>query len=185
MRPRTITAIVAAGALWALLAVWVAWRPGRPLSDTSADASGAASARVTATEPVAFPSAVPRPAPWPAAASAPRAAASVVVPVASAVTELDEPKLMAELRPLVGKDPERALELARKGDARFPDGPDAAERSWIVVKSLTDVGRFAEARAEATRMVARFRGTSWEKDVFHHVLEQPAGPPPGAREENQ
>jgi hypothetical protein len=81
------------------------------------------------------------------------------------------------LRGLLGKDPAQAVALARQGNLLYPSGSDAAERSWILVKSLTDLGKFDEARAEAREMVARHRGTRWADDVYRHVLQRPPGPP--------
>lgn len=82
-------------------------------------------------------------------------------------------------REQLGKDPTLALRLARAGNQRFPASPEAAERAWIVVKSLTDMGAFDEARVEARAMVDRYRHSSWALDVARHVLSHPPGPPAG------
>ncbi len=80
---------------------------------------------------------------------------------------------MKALQELLDKDPETALATARKDLARDPDGPDAAEQTWVVVKALTTTGRFDEARREAEAMVPKFRDTRWANDVEHHVLAHP------------
>jgi TolA-binding protein len=56
---------------------------------------------------------------------------------------------------------------------RDPDGPDAPERAWMIVKSLVDLQRFSEAKDEAQAMVNRYPGTSWAQDVQRHLLSNP------------
>ncbi|HEX4336386.1 MAG TPA: hypothetical protein VH062_10770 [Polyangiaceae bacterium] len=104
-------------------------------------------------------------------------------PVSQRKSFLDEPALMATLRRLESKDASISLRLAREGNARFPDGADAAERAWIVVKSLDTLRRFHEGRDEAELMVSRYPGTSWALDVERHTLIYPLDQP--SREEMQ
>jgi hypothetical protein len=87
-----------------------------------------------------------------------------------------EPSLMRELRELGETDPALSLRLAREGNDRFPGSADAAERGWIVVKSLVNMSRFDEARAEALTMVENYRGTWWAGDVERHLLINPLYP---------
>lgn len=103
-------------------------------------------------------------------------------PAATAAAELDESTQMVRLRDLLGKDPLLAVKLAREGNTKRPNSPFAAERGWIVVKSLTDMGMFDEARVEARMMVDRYRNTDWAIDVERHVLVHPPGPPEPATE---
>jgi hypothetical protein len=91
----------------------------------------------------------------------------------------DEASLMAKLRDLGTTDLELSLKLAREGNDRYPDSPDAVERTWFVCKSLTGLGRSEEARAEALRMVEKYPGTSFTNDVQRHVLFAPQFEPPG------
>ena len=56
---------------------------------------------------------------------------------------------------------------------RDPDGSDAAERYWVIVKSLAVEGRFEDAQREAAIMVPKYRGTRWADDVERHVLAHP------------
>lgn len=84
-----------------------------------------------------------------------------------------DPVAMKALQDLLDKDKEAALAEARAGLARDPNGPDAAERTWVVVKSLTGLGRLEEARREAEVMVPKYRGTWWANDVERHVLAHP------------
>lgn len=95
----------------------------------------------------------------------------------------DERALMVNLRALGTTAPDRALRLARAGNALFPNSPDAAERAWFVVKSLDSLGRFHEGRDEARMMVERYRGSSWAADVERHTLVYPLDQP--SREQMQ
>ncbi|MES1178331.1 MAG: hypothetical protein ABUL62_28680 [Myxococcales bacterium] len=95
----------------------------------------------------------------------------------------DERSIMSALRSLGPEDAERVLQLARAGNARFPNSPDAAERSWTIVKALTTLQRFHEARDEAQLTVQRYPGTTWAQDVERHLLVHPLDLP--SREEQQ
>lgn len=80
---------------------------------------------------------------------------------------------MMKLRSLAGQDPQQIIRLAREANARDPDGPNAPERAWMIVKSLTDQQRFSEAKDEAQTMVNRYPGTSWALDAQRHLLSNP------------
>lgn len=100
------------------------------------------------------------------------------VPAPSAApTALDEGSLMSKLRELRSSDPELTLELAREGNQRFPNSPDAAERSWFIVKSLSDLGRHDEARVEGRKLLERYRDTRWAEDVYRHLFVNPGTHP--------
>lgn len=141
-----------------------------------------------------------RAAATPTSPSTPEATAPVAVPVAAApvvtarvdaqpatapapAAEADEATLMKQLRALVHTAPEQALALARRGDALFPNSPDAPERAWSVVKSLDLLKRFHEAQAEARVMLRLYPDTPWTEDVERHVLLYPLDMP--SREEQQ
>lgn len=85
--------------------------------------------------------------------------------------------LIAELRALQGAAPLVALRLAREGNERFPNSPEAPERTWHIVKSLTDLGQFEEAREEAQRMMEQYPPSHWTADIKRHVLSHPPTPP--------
>jgi len=85
--------------------------------------------------------------------------------------------LMAKLRELRGSNPELTLQLAREAQARFKSGPDAAEQSWFVVKSLTDLGRHDEARVEGRRLIKDYPGTRWAEDAHRHLFVNPGTHP--------
>jgi len=89
----------------------------------------------------------------------------------------DEASLMAKIRELGSSDLELSLKLAREGNDRYPNSPDAVERTWFICKSLTGLGRSEEARSEALNMVEKYPGTSWTSDVQRHVLSNPEIPP--------
>jgi hypothetical protein len=89
------------------------------------------------------------------------------------LSRADEAALMEKLRSLAGSDPQQILRLAREANAKDPDSPGAAERAWMVVKSLVDLQRFSEAKDEAQTMVNRYPGTSWALDVQRHLLSNP------------
>lgn len=77
----------------------------------------------------------------------------------------DEAAFMQTLRELDANDPARALELARKGNERFPPGDAAAERGAIIARSLARLGRLSEARGEAERLVHDYPDTRWALEV--------------------
>lgn len=88
-----------------------------------------------------------------------------------------EASIMARLHELGETDPALSLELAREGNARYLQGPGAAERGWVICKSLTNLERFDEAREEAKKVVKQFPGTSWAMDVTAHILIHPGTHP--------
>ena len=86
---------------------------------------------------------------------------------------LDEAALMDTLRELGATDPNLTLQLAREGNQRFKESAGAAERSWFVVKALSDLGRHDEARLEGRALVDQYRETRWAEDVYRHLFVNP------------
>jgi hypothetical protein len=84
-----------------------------------------------------------------------------------------EAALLAKLHDVAAADPALSLRLAKEALARFPDSPDAPEFEWYVVRSLSNLARFDEARNEAHVMLKKYPGTSWSSDVQRHVLSNP------------
>ena len=130
---------------------------------------------VVATSPAAKLDAPPRSMP---AMPAPDTASKGVVlrrpPVGKdADVPFTETALLAKLHDLAASDPASSLRLAKEALARFPDSPDAPEFEWYVVRSLTNLQRFDEARDEARSMIKKYPGTSWSSDVQRHVLSNP------------
>ena len=108
----------------------------------------------TIEEPVTVASVAPsEPAPPPIGATAPAARLD------------DEGSLMSELRAVKDRDPKRALELARAGNQRFPNGAEAAERASIAIHALTALGFTSEARGEAEDMVNRYPDGPWVREI--------------------
>ncbi len=119
------------------------------------------------------PAAAPAPLPVRAREAPPTNAPPLTAPQ----PKLEEGLLMDELRQARTGDPERALVLAARANALFPNGEAAPERSWIVVRALEDLRRFHEARDAALAMRERYPGTSWTADVERHVLVYPLDQP--------
>ena len=86
---------------------------------------------------------------------------------------VNEAALMVRLRQLGETDPPLTLRLAREGNDRFPNSPDAPERAFIVVKSLVDMTRFKEAQAEARKMLKAYPNDPRTLDVERHLLSNP------------
>jgi hypothetical protein len=80
---------------------------------------------------------------------------------------------MQILRQLVDTDPQRAVDMARQANRRFPRSPDVPERSWIVVKGLANLKRFQEARDEARALVAKYPGNRFARDAERDLLVDP------------
>jgi hypothetical protein len=86
---------------------------------------------------------------------------------------VNEAALMVRLHQMGETDPPVSLRLAREGNARFPHTPDAAERAFIVVKSLVDMARFKEAQDEARKMLKDYPNDPHTLDVERHLLSNP------------
>jgi hypothetical protein len=77
----------------------------------------------------------------------------------------DEATLMARLRSVKDTDPALAIDLAREGNRRFPETPDAPERASILIHSLARQGLASEARGEAEDMVNAYPDSSWVREI--------------------
>jgi hypothetical protein len=163
-RPASIVVATAATAVLLAFGAFFVLNHAAP-RPKSAPASQSAEGLRSNTEAVAVP-------PLP---SAPRAPAAAVAPVPTARDglALDEAALMDTLRELRGSDPNLTLQLAREGNQRFHDSADAAERSWFIVKALSDLGRHDEARLEGRALVDEYRETRWAQDVYRHLFVNP------------
>jgi hypothetical protein len=144
---KTLLALGAAGALiWALV-------PGAPSGPRLAP--GRAAEPLAPVAPVALTPApvvvqtVPSPAAGPAAAPEPS----------------DEASLMAELRRVKDQNPALVEKLAREGNRRYPNSPDAPERASLLIHALAIQGRASEARGEAEDMVNRYPISPWLLEI--------------------
>lgn len=147
-------------------------RAQRPLAEEPPTEAAAAPA---AAAPGPSPAATELPTPGTTASgeATPRAGGPAQAPPRPAAVPLDEASLMKKLRALEGTNPPLTLRLAREGNRRLPDSPDAPERAWMAVKALANMENFREARDEARVMVKRYPGTSWSLDVQRHLLSNP------------
>jgi hypothetical protein len=143
-------------------------------------AQRAPSTRTASRGPTLTLPAAPAPPPSPQTAEAPppRQVVTAVAP-----SPFDEAQLMAELREQRSRDPQAVLQRATEANALHPDSPGAAERAYLVVRSLEDLRRFHEAQDAARVMQQRYPGTAWTEDVERHVLLHPLSLP--SREEQQ
>jgi hypothetical protein len=168
---RSTVVLVVAGTV-ALGAALAALRPTKPRI-ASAPAHEPAQA---GTPAILFdPALSPRHAASPVAVGTVAAPAPAPSTTQAGPTLSDEGSLMAELHRLGETNPSLSLELAREGNDRFPRSADGAERGWILVKSLVNMGRFSDAKAEAEILVGHYRDTAWAADVERHLLSNPLG----------
>jgi hypothetical protein len=72
---------------------------------------------------------------------------------------------MAQLRQAAEHDPELAVQLARAGNRRFPDSPDAPERYSILIHALAVQSQAPSARGEAEYMVNHFADSPWVREI--------------------
>jgi hypothetical protein len=142
--------VVACAALWRAKS-----SPGP--SDERGTESGAVSTSAAPLDPSAAPAS-------PAAAG--RVPAIAPGPLSPAqLAELDEARLMARLRTAAGSDPTLAVQLARDGNRRFRDSPDAPERTSILIHALAGLDRSMEARGEAEEMVNHDPDSEWVREI--------------------
>ena len=72
---------------------------------------------------------------------------------------------MARLRSVAGSNFPLAVELARAGNRRFPDSPDAPERTSILIHALAAQGLSRDARGEAEFAVNHYPDSSWVREI--------------------
>lgn len=81
------------------------------------------------------------------------------------------------LHQLAESDPATALRLAVADNLRFPGSEDAPERSWLICRSLVNLGRFPEAVAAARLLLEQYPDTPWALDAERHLLVNPMSDP--------
>jgi len=72
---------------------------------------------------------------------------------------------MARLRVAAGSDPALAVQLARDGNRRFTDSPEAPERTSILIHALAGQDLSMEARGEAEEMVNHYPDSEWVREI--------------------
>jgi hypothetical protein len=160
-KTRLAATAIGALALAGAIAVWHA--------QSAPDARPKEAAQPPPAEPAPppAPSAPPAAPPPPAAAAqnAPPPAPPPPVDVQAAVARMNEAVLMAHLREVAKTDSAQAIELARAGNKRFPDSPDAPERTSILIHALVTQNQLSEGRAEAEYMVNHYPDSKWVREI--------------------
>jgi hypothetical protein len=162
-RNRLIATGLGALTLAVAIAIWHA------RSEEEQQAEKEAAARMQ-TAPPSAPAQPPAPAPPPpgptaAAQNAPPPAPTPSVSAEAAVARMNEAVLMARLRELAATDSAQAIELARAGNKKFPDSPDAPERESILIHALVTQNQLSDARAEAEYMVNHYPDSTWVRQI--------------------
>ena len=120
------------------------------------------------TAPVAPVAVAPPPAPPAPAPPQPgpgQSPSTTTPPPAGPEAALNEAVLMARLRSVAGSNFPLAVELARAGNRRFPDSPNAPERASILIHALAAQGLGREARGEAEASVNHYPDSSWVQEI--------------------
>jgi len=107
-----------------------------------------------------------RPAPEPSKPAVPDAVIRRPQPAPSSAPENPtEDSLAATMHALEDSAPERALELARRGQALWPSGPRVPEFAATEVKCLYRLGRPSDGRGAAEAMVNKYPSSPWALEV--------------------
>jgi hypothetical protein len=161
--------LLALGAAAALAVVIL--KSGRPPHETPPPGEGPVAAAAPPIDAVPAPVAPPA-APPPSAAphppgpdQSPSTTAAPPRPGSEAARPLSEAVLMARLRQVAGTNDPLAVELARAGNRRFPDSPEAPERASILIHALAAQGMAKEARGEAEYAVNHYPDSQWVREI--------------------
>ena len=165
-KARLVAIAVGALVLAIVIAVW------HGLSADESDAAKRAAAAPPAapetappTPPSPPPPAAPPSGPAAAAQNAPPDAAVPAPNVQAAIARMNEAVLMAHLREVARSDSAQAIEIARAGNKKFPDSPDAPERTSILIHALITQDKLSEGRAEAEYMVNHYPDSKLVRDI--------------------
>ena len=115
--------------------------------------------------PAPSPAAPPPQGPAAVAQNAAPDAAQPPPGMEAAVARMNEAVLMARLREVAQTDSAQTIELARAGNKKFPDSPDAPERESILIHALVTQNQLSDARAEAEYMVNHYPDSSWVRQI--------------------
>ena len=162
-RTRLIATAIGALILAIAIAVWHALS-----EEAEQDRREAASRQAPAPQSgPAPPAPSPAPAPGPAAAAqnAPPPTDGPSPAAEATVARMNEAVLMARLREVARTDSAQTIELARAGNKKFPDSPDAPERESILIHALVTQNQLSEARGEAEYMVNHYPDSSWVRGI--------------------
>ena len=139
----------------------------KPAPEAPAEERPVVAPPAAAASAPAVPAAVPPPASPAPPGSTCRGPTNRLPPTAAAppagseaAAPLNESVLMARLRSVAGSNFPLAAELARAGNRRFPDSPDAPERASILIHALAAQEMAKEARGEAEYAVNHYPDSS-------------------------
>jgi hypothetical protein len=164
-RLKILLAVGGAAAL-AVIVVKATGRAPRDEAPPEGEPVPAATPPVAAAPPPAAAQAPPSaPAHPPGPDQSPSTTAAPPPPGSEAAKPLSEAVLMARLRNVAGSDFPLAVELARAGNRRFPDSPDAPERASILIHALAAQGMAKEARGEAEFAVNHYPDSQWVREI--------------------
>ena len=151
--PRTLLFAIPLFAVLGAISLWSRREPSRAVKARDASAQDVPQLRDEGSSPAA---------PLP---TTPRDVTSVAPPAPVTAPPLSEDSLASEMHALEDSNPGRALELARQGQAEWPNGPRAAEFAATEVKCLYRLGKPSEGRGAAETMVNRYVGSPWAIEV--------------------
>ncbi len=165
-KARLVATAVGALVLAIVIAVWHGLSADESnAAKRAASAPPAAPETAPPTPPSPPPPAAPPSSPAAAAQNAPPDAAAPAANVQAAVARMNEAVLMAHLREVARSDSAQAIEIARAGNKKFPDSPDAPERTSILIHALITQDKLSEGRAEAEYMVNHYPDSKWVRDI--------------------
>jgi hypothetical protein len=143
-----------------------------PPRQSAAPISGASASAGPARSPGPPPRAMPRREPGPdptlatTTASDVAASAPPEITQATAPSELaDEVALVRAARAAIGEDPARALSIAERHRAQFPEGMLVEERETLAVEALVALARHDEARRRAARFFTRWPASPYQRRI--------------------
>jgi hypothetical protein len=165
-KARLVAIAVGALVLAIVIAVWHGLSADESdAAKRAASAPPAAPETAPPTPPSPPPPAAPPSGPAAAAQNAPPDAAVPAPNVQAAIARMNEAVLMAHLREVARSDSAQAIEIARAGNKKFPDSPDAPERTSILIHALITQDKLSEGRAEAEYMVNHYPDSKWVRDI--------------------
>jgi len=165
-KARLVATAVGALVLAIVIAVWHGLSADESdAAKRAASAPPAAPETAPPTPPSPPPPAAPPSGPAAAAQNAPPDAAVPAPNVQAAIARMNEAVLMAHLREVARSDSAQAIEIARAGNKKFPDSPDAPERTSILIHALITQDKLSEGRAEAEYMVNHYPDSKWVRDI--------------------
>jgi hypothetical protein len=157
--------VVAAVALGAAAFLRAKPAPVAPPPEAHAPTAPVAAALPVAATQQRAPSSPSAPHPSGPDQSPPLPTAPAATADSEAAAPLKESVLMARLRSIAGTNFPLAVELARAGNRRFPDSPDAPERTSILSHALAAQGMARDARGEAEYAVNHYPDSSWVQEI--------------------